>query len=60
VRVSVIVTVKNEAKSIGLLLDSLAGQSRLPDEVIVVDGGSSDDTVRIAERYLPGRLPARW
>lgn len=43
--VSVIITVLNEADSIEALLTSLANQTELPDEVVVVDGGSSDGTV---------------
>jgi glycosyltransferase involved in cell wall biosynthesis len=44
-KVSLIVTVKNEAASIRTLLDSIATQTRQPDEVIVCDGGSSDATL---------------
>ena len=43
--VSLIVTVRNEAHSIDAFLDSLFRQSRLPDEVVLVDGGSIDGTV---------------
>ncbi len=43
-RVSVICTVLNERETIGRLLDSLAGQTRPPDEVVIVDGGSTDGT----------------
>ncbi len=43
--VSLIVTVKNEAGSIGALLDSIAAQTRPPDEVVVCDGGSTDSTL---------------
>ncbi|NLE75674.1 MAG: glycosyltransferase [Chloroflexi bacterium] len=57
-RVSVIVTVKNEGASIRGLLDSLAAQSRAPDEVVIVDGGSGDDTVAQMEAYAD-RLPLR-
>jgi glycosyltransferase involved in cell wall biosynthesis len=46
-QVSVIITVLNEAGSLPRLLDSLAAQSRLPDEIVVVDGGSSDDTLAL-------------
>ncbi len=53
--VSLIFTVLNEAEHIQTLLDSIAAQTRLPDEVIACDGGSRDDTVRIlrAERRFP-------
>src|SRR6266849_4508675 len=44
VRVSLIVTVLNEAASIGGLLDSISGQTHPPDEVVIADGGSTDGT----------------
>lgn len=55
--ISVIATVYNEGQAITRLLDSLAAQSRLPDEVVICDGGSTDDTVAMARAYgdrLPG------
>ncbi len=54
-RISVIVTVKNEGESIHRLLDSLAAQTRAPDEVVVCDGGSTDGTLGAlrAETRLP-------
>jgi glycosyltransferase involved in cell wall biosynthesis len=45
VEVSLVATVKNEERSIDAFLDSLFAQSRRPDEVILVDGGSADGTV---------------
>lgn len=36
---------KNEGPSVAKLLESLWCQTRQPDEVVVVDGGSSDDTL---------------
>lgn len=53
--VSVILTVKNEARSLPGLLDSLAAQTLSPDEVVVCDGGSADGTLDIlrAETRLP-------
>jgi glycosyltransferase involved in cell wall biosynthesis len=48
-RVSCVVTVLNEAESLPRLLDSLAAQTRLPDEVVVCDGGSSDGTLALLE-----------
>lgn len=44
-KVTLITTVKNEEKTIGLFLDSVKKQTRKPDEVIVVDGGSTDKTI---------------
>jgi glycosyltransferase involved in cell wall biosynthesis len=59
-KVSVIVTVLNEGPAICRLLDSLAAQTRQPDEVVIVDGGSTDDTVAILQTYVDeGRLPLR-
>ena len=59
-RVSVIATVYNEASVIERLLDSLANQTRPPDEVVICDGGSRDGTVEVIRRYVqqyPDRLP---
>jgi len=59
-KVSVITTVYNEGAAIGRLLDSLAQQRRRPDEVIICDGGSRDQTVALIEAYRQqhgARLP---
>ena len=45
VRVSLVIPVRNEAATIGELLETIAAQTRRPDEVVIVDGGSQDDTV---------------
>ena len=50
-QVSVICTVLNEGESIRRLMDSLVAQTRTPDEVVIVDGGSSDNTVAILDEY---------
>lgn len=47
VRVSLIATVFNESGNARQWMQSIACQTRLPDELIVVDGGSSDSTVAI-------------
>ena len=55
-RVSLIVTVKNESQALVRLLDSMAAQSRAPEEIIIVDGGSTDgtlDLLRANEIRLP-------
>ncbi len=54
--VSVIATVYNEANNIHQLLDSLVDQTRAPDEVIIVDGGSTDGTPARLRAYAD-RLP---
>jgi glycosyltransferase involved in cell wall biosynthesis len=51
VKISLISTVKNEADNAQLWLDSLLQQSRLPDEVVITDGGSTDGTVGILLEY---------
>lgn len=51
-KVSFITTVFNEATNINLLIDSILSQSRLPDEIIIVDGGSSDKTFSIINERI--------
>jgi glycosyltransferase involved in cell wall biosynthesis len=43
-------TLKNEAGSVGPFLDGLLRQTRLPEEIVLVDGGSTDDSVAQIER----------
>jgi glycosyltransferase involved in cell wall biosynthesis len=54
---SVVVTVLNEVDSLPRLLDSLAAQTRQPDEVVVCDGGSTDGTLAVLE--AESRFPLR-
>lgn len=56
--ISVIATVLNEGESIHHLMQSLIVQSRQPQEVVIVDGGSTDQTVPILHSYA-GKLPLR-
>jgi glycosyltransferase involved in cell wall biosynthesis len=49
VRLSAVIPALNEERHLGGLLSDIERQTRSPDEVIVVDAGSSDATVRIAE-----------
>ena len=55
--VSLITTVLNEAQSLPGFLRAVAGQSRKPDEIVIVDGGSADGTAEIL-RQADGSLGA--
>jgi glycosyltransferase involved in cell wall biosynthesis len=55
---SVIATVFNEGDNIDYLMQSLVRQTRRPDEVVIVDGGSRDDTVKRMNAYKD-RLPLK-
>lgn len=50
-RISIVVPTLNEEHFLGGLLSDLAAQGRPPDEVFVVDAGSEDGTVSVAERF---------
>lgn len=41
----------NEGDTIRALMDSITAQSRLPDEIIICDGGSQDNTLAILAEY---------
>ena len=56
--ISLIMTVYNEGQSIRALLECFLAQTRQPDEIIIVDGGSTDDTVMILREYA-SRLPLK-
>ena len=60
-KVTLISTVLNEARSLPTLLDSIAAQTRQPDEVIICDGGSSDHTIELlrSEERFPLRVIER-
>ena len=51
VRVCVVVPVRDDGALLDACLRSLARQTRVADEVIVVDNGSTDDTVEVARRH---------
>ncbi|MCS6803201.1 MAG: glycosyltransferase [Chloroflexota bacterium] len=57
-RVSLCLTVLNEARSIDELLESVRAQTRPPDEIVIADGGSRDGTVERIRAYCD-RLPIR-
>jgi len=49
--VSVVIRALNEAAHLPALLEGIASGTRRPEQVILVDSGSTDDTVAIAEGY---------
>lgn len=54
--ISVIIPTLNEAKKLPRLLESLQ-QEQTPHEIIIADGGSTDDTIAIAQKYHCTVLP---
>lgn len=56
--ITLLATVLNEGDNIHHLMQSLTRQTRQPDEVLIIDGGSHDNTVDIITGYAD-RLPLR-
>lgn len=48
---TVITTTYNDGKDIKNYLDSINSQTLIPSEIIIVDGGSTDNTTEIIEKY---------
>lgn len=56
--IAIVIAVYNGAATLGQALDSLAAQTRRPEQVIVMDGGSSDGTqALLAQR---GDIVTHW
>jgi len=49
--VSIIVPTYNRASLVTQAVDSLLAQTRVPDEIIVVNDGSKDDTEKVLQKY---------
>jgi glycosyltransferase involved in cell wall biosynthesis len=56
-KISVVVPVRNEEESLPILLDGLISQTRQPDEIVITDGGSTDSTRQIIEKYIERGAP---
>src|ERR1035437_9904429 len=55
-KISLIITVLNEGETINSFLESVFNQSKLPDEIIITDGGSTDNTIlEISSFIFPQR-----
>lgn len=50
-KISAVITIFNEVSTMSSLLDSLLGQTHKADEIIIVDGGSTDGSGKIVEDY---------
>lgn len=50
-KLSVVIPAKNEAHKLVKCLDSLRRQSIKPDEIIVIDSGSTDGTIELVNSY---------
>ncbi len=50
-RVSVIIPTYNRSDLMAQAIDSALNQTRVPDEIVVVDDGSADDTQAVLARY---------
>lgn len=48
---SLIIPAYNEARHLMACLDAVAAQTEAPDEVLVIDNNSTDDTAKIAKSY---------
>ena len=51
-KISIIIPTYNEEKNIILLLQSLINQSYSPDEIIICDGGSKDNTIKLINNFI--------
>jgi len=51
-KIAAVVSVYNEEKNIAKLIDIILKQTRLPEEIIIVDDGSFDKTAVIAKSYV--------
>lgn len=50
-KVSAVITTYNSAHFVVAAIESVLAQTRAPDEILVIDDGSTDDTAQVVARY---------
>lgn len=55
-KTSVCITVLNEFSNVGFLIDSLCFQTKVPDEIVIVEAGSTDGTIKKIKALKKTRL----
>ena len=58
--ISVIIPVYNGESYLAEAIESVLAQSRQPDEIIIVDDGSTDASAEVAKRFTTVRYPVRY
>jgi len=58
--ISLVVPLLNEAGSVEALLDSVLAQDRAPDEVVIVDAGSTDGTASLVQSWADAHGCGNW
>jgi glycosyltransferase involved in cell wall biosynthesis len=59
-KISLVIPVKNEAESNENLYLSIRRQTLQPDEIIAVDGSSTDKTIEIARKITADQTELNW
>lgn len=59
-KISVVMSTYNAEPYLDVQLDSLLRQTRIPDEVIILDDGSTDDTVKKIENFIDKNQLSNW
>lgn len=54
-RVALIATLLNEGERLGATLAAIDSQTRQPDEIVIVDGGSTDGSFVVLQQWAAGR-----
>ena len=54
--ISAVVVTRNRASYLESCLEALHQQSRIPDEIVIIDNGSTDDTAKVVEKFSGSNL----